>query len=283
MQEAPNALYHYCSSEAFDAIVRSHTLHVSECRWTNDALENKHSIEVIAHCLPDVFPQREKAEAVRQATYLKAAWKPHRIACLSAKRDLLSQWRAYAADGSGFAIGIDPHRLRIPIDQPQTYKAPMGDSSFVIGSRRALVRVTYDRSILMAAVRVLYRRVHEDGQGFPLQRFHLGLRSLVTCFKHEGFKEEAEWRIVDDQQFTIVRRGGRPRLVELDYPKERKLRRGRLVRYRELPLVIEGQPLITEVIQGPRNQVPPSHLRRLLKDHGLAAVPVAHSGIPYRG
>jgi hypothetical protein len=35
------------------------------------------------------------------------------IACFSEKRDLLSQWRGYGANGEGYVIGIDPCSIEV--------------------------------------------------------------------------------------------------------------------------------------------------------------------------
>ena len=105
----------------------------------------------------------------------------------------------------------------------------------------------------------------------------------MFCFKHEGFREEDEWRIVDRQRFTVRGEGDGARLVELEKPKDRKFRRGKFVAFSAFLLRDGGRRPVVRVLKGPRNRVSVPQLRKFLRDNGFPDVEIVKSQIPYRG
>jgi len=58
------------------------------------------------------------------------------IACFSEKGDLLSQWRAYADDGEGVAIGFDPNGGRFPVVNELPHNNAGPDFAYTISEVR---------------------------------------------------------------------------------------------------------------------------------------------------
>ena len=102
-----NIIYHYCSVEAFNAIIQNKTIWLSSVYNLNDYKE--------IHWIKDkVFKKIENSTTknnfqrykVFEELYLKQLPNVY-IASFSQGSDLLSQWRAYANDGYGVAIGFN--------------------------------------------------------------------------------------------------------------------------------------------------------------------------------
>lgn len=109
--------YHYCSIETFYSIMETSTLRFGNPLCMNDAAE---LIWLISQ-LRKVIEKNTKYKDITNNWYIveKNAKEilesinniiPF-IACLSKDGDVLSQWRAYADDGRGVAIGIDINKL----------------------------------------------------------------------------------------------------------------------------------------------------------------------------
>ena len=102
-----NIIYHYCNVESFSAIIQNKILWLSsvynlndykEIHWIKDKLSNKlkNSINKNNFLLYKAFEE----------LYSKQLPNVY-IGSFSKGSDLLSQWRAYANDGFGVAIGFN--------------------------------------------------------------------------------------------------------------------------------------------------------------------------------
>jgi hypothetical protein len=149
-------------------------------------------------------------------------------ACFSEDGDVLSQWRAYADEGGGFAIGFDP--VRFPVDGATT-----------------LCQVCYDINehyrIVDALIDEYQKKVTGVTHGFELMqlaaRFHSDLLGPSMTCKNPSFSEEKEWRVVHESRKADARRedGFRTRGSEL-------------LHYFKLQVSAFA---IREVVLGPRN------------------------------
>lgn len=104
-------LYHYCSSLAGFEILRSRSFWLSPLSSANDSLEGRvagrvfHRLLQSTEMLPNII---EVASTVIEGFAESAEGFAF---CLSESGDLLSQWRAYANDGTGISIGFDRDEL----------------------------------------------------------------------------------------------------------------------------------------------------------------------------
>ena len=113
------------------------------------------------------------------------------IFCLSASKDLLSQWRAYSQDASGVSIGFRTKNLIL-----KTH--PNDNSIFPID------KIKYDTSAQRNIILDLCNEMRDrfDSEQNEIKRFNLGLAfglslvNLALFFKNPNFKEEKEWRII---------------------------------------------------------------------------------------
>ncbi|QNT69239.1 DUF2971 domain-containing protein [Defluviicoccus vanus] len=190
------------------------------------------------------------------------------VACFSVHGDLLSQWRAYTPSTGGYAIGIRAS------DIPS------------IGDDLLLGKCEYDCANQQDAIESILR----DHPGMLDPNVSLDqlreqndpeLSSLIAAFltlfpllKHQGFREEAEWRIVRS-----------PPNVD-NHPIEFRISRGVVIPFQRIPLAAPDDRLpIAEVIIGPSPDARERTYatRMLLDHHDLQSCDLWTSKIPYRG
>ena len=118
--EGPETLYHYCSVQTFYDIIKNKSIWLSDLSKTNDSQELIWMKGIVERKL---LPQVEKN--IREEVSGWDEWKVTRDLlkhsdfkiscwgfCLSKKKDNLGQWRGYADDGAGIAIGFKYNVLK---------------------------------------------------------------------------------------------------------------------------------------------------------------------------
>jgi Protein of unknown function (DUF2971) len=101
-------VYHYCRAEAFVEIIRARTIWHSAHSVLNDSMEREWGFRIFkeiaeklrGECNSEFIDRIEAIVKVSQETSVAM------ISCLSLDGDVLSQRRAYADNGCGFAIGF---------------------------------------------------------------------------------------------------------------------------------------------------------------------------------
>ncbi|EJN00043.1 DUF2971 domain-containing protein [Phyllobacterium sp. YR531] len=104
-------LFHYCSSQTAFAILQSRTFRLSALSAANDSLEGRVVGRVFGQFLAASGLPRGVVEVASIIVEGYANSTEGFALCLSENGDLLSQWRAYARDGTGIAIGFSPEFL----------------------------------------------------------------------------------------------------------------------------------------------------------------------------
>jgi Protein of unknown function (DUF2971) len=244
-------IYHYCRPEGFLEIVRHRTMWFSAYWVMNDALEREWGYNrffQVLSSLRDEFGEdfvEQVMTGVRFGTFTNVAM----ISCYSLDADVLSQWRAYADDGRGFAIGFDPRLMQMPAKK---------------------LRVLYDADTQISELTGNLRHVYayEKSLGFKYDekfRSHwVNFGMDLVSYKHPGFKEEREIRLIhasglipDNQSLKIVALGARgPDGEMLAGPQDIRFRVGNgiVIPYVALDYSNDGkQSPVKEVVLGPRN------------------------------
>lgn len=195
-QPKQGILYHYTDAAGLLGILESNCFRGTDARFMNDPLELSHGIQILRGSCSGEFGQRfpttsrllmETAE-MRELLNEETAY----LASFSTDDDQLSQWRAYASDGCGYAIGIDPTKRLVALPRK-------------LGSAARWFRVRYsEREQRELFERILgpIAEVIEKFSGTPEFRDDVALAlldgpvSLVTAgMKQSGFHEESEWRV----------------------------------------------------------------------------------------
>lgn len=109
------------------------------------------------------------------------------VTSFSEKLDALSQWRGYCGGLDGFAIGIDKSKL--PNTQEAKVKKVSYDDSLTASSETA------DLARAWLTQRLSATDAPDSTPGM-LDQCLRQLSVFATQFKHKGFQEEAEWRVI---------------------------------------------------------------------------------------
>jgi len=216
--------------------------------------------------------------------------------------DRLSQWRGYSHGSQGFSLGFDRTLLKRQTETQDNH----------VDATAQLVQCIYDDATKRSALVDMGRdaanafiRLRSSGEAVPpwfvtqhpsptedyVKTSYYLLKSLTTVtptyyksaaqFKHQGFAEEHEWRIV----YHSLHKSLMPRL---------KSRTGQfgLTPYIEFPLALHsaGTCSLKRLVVGPSTHVGPGDHQQnikhsvelLLQKHGISGVEVAISLIPFR-
>lgn len=281
-------LYHYCRTEAFVSIISNRSIWLSSLTQSNDSKEGAIILDILLRLAKDSklssFALQQFEDTLRSAYDFFQGFG----FCLSEKGDLLSQWRGYADDGQGFAIGFD----RSYFEFLANARKERNVQSF------GMTKLIYDSDGQIAIARKHFSRLQQfiDEGAFdsPLgtllnteeenqERFkkitsaNMSARlallpAMLQMFeiKHLAFEEEREWRLVSFI-FDEFANGVRFR------PAKNKI-----VPYLELPLEELNVEAIREVILGPKQSSPPKVVEELLKTYGFKNISVRRSSATYR-
>jgi Protein of unknown function (DUF2971) len=206
------------------------------------------------------------------------------LASFSYKRNDLGQWRAYASNGRGFALGLAPHLFAVEEEKPnQKENEKFAVYPIEYGSGKARKRHS---EVIKKAADIFERTVnkHEDLMqdkeiGFAFidnysKHVMAGATIVISLTsKHEAYQHEREVRLM----MLGLRRKFEPYI-------ETRLRNDELVAFLRHPMPRITEPgSIVEIVMGPCVGVDAEHsVRSLLDAAGIPGVPIRPSGIPYR-
>lgn len=288
---AADTLYHYCGEESFVSMILARSIWLSSLSLSNDSMEGRLVNTTIMRLAERDRLDAGARERLRESLAFTERFFDGLGFCLSEDGDLLSQWRGYANDARGVAIGFS-----------RAYVNSLATSS--IGNSTpgfALYKVEFDPDKQEAQVEPTYRELRKliDAGAFKLR----GLRALLDS-------RTAEEIAADDKRIEEAHRALMFKLLEL-FPKlyelkaaafreEREWRlvsilvggastdchfraaQGRIIPYRVFELTPKDVPAISEVILGPRHETPPSVIQSMLKQAGFGDVSVRRSVATYR-
>ena len=112
----PPLLYHYTNVTGLIGIVERNALWATHVNYLNDSSEVVYASELVREALHQreletdssvVKEFLKRAETTFNLTDVHGVY----VVCLCEEGDLLSQWRAYAQGGEGYAIGIDAEKF----------------------------------------------------------------------------------------------------------------------------------------------------------------------------
>ena len=245
-------LYHYCSTSTFLSVIQRKCLWLSDVNTMNDFGEMHWSYDRFIEAANAVMDRvgREFVELVDEVISTSQLRLLPSLCAFSTDGDVLSQWRAYADDGAGVAIGFNAKKMA------------------TLSIRIAPVEYSQEKQVehfctwLLATHEVYGTLPEKEKKEFI---FKVGtFFSLDRAFyKNPAFSEEKEVRILralnpgldDDGQWTLTDNGGSGetgsrKKLEVQF---RAARNGGVVSYVELPLGGLGAEAITEIVIGPRS------------------------------
>lgn len=177
-------IYHYCSVSGFMNILQNQCLWLTEASFTNDAWENRMLDPIFEEALEQLVEEGEIAcsqmDLARDLYYHHSACFIY-LGCFSEEGDILPQWRSYADDGRGFAIGFNPREM---------------------GFDCSTVHLNADFANKYYLKKVIYMTESYGEQFLPLARNWIRMR--LTRGKHLNDREIRR-AIADDATFSSLR------------------------------------------------------------------------------
>jgi hypothetical protein len=203
----PPVLYHYTSAESLKRILETRRLLATHHEFTNDPTELRYGhrlvVEETKRTLAQLSTEANWAAPILTKVIERIEREgfhddmPTFVACFSADGDSLGQWRAYAQDGRGYAIGFDTGEWE--------YDKSNGDIGTI------LVECVYDQKEMAETVAYQHRTILEQGgkllqvarDGASRDGIHLAFEKAIFLsgaiatlrLKDRGFLEEKEWRL----------------------------------------------------------------------------------------
>ena len=181
-------IYHYCSADTYLKIIESKSLFLTSTKTMNDALEMEWFRRLFVNSLNNKIGEGVKKDILDLIyTNVLINTTPKYIACFSEARDSLSQWRAYADDGKGVALGFSINDMKIRQQPPATMAIDNDDRSI------GLCRIVYEKTKQERHINNFmdeYIKKSEDAAS------SLIMSMFATIFKNPAFSEEREWRII---------------------------------------------------------------------------------------
>lgn len=274
-----DVLYHYCSPETFLIICTTKRLRFSDLFSMNDFMEvhwGYHVWEQAAGSLIDEVG-KDFLDAIDAVIHVSGVKALALASCMSRKGDVLSQWRAYGTDGTGYAIGFRA------VDLVQMPVQPL--------------RVEYNFENQVKKLQTFIRAIHaveleEDvKQGPDFMHACARLAFDLSSFKNPAFAEEDEVRLIhmlnfepSNSSLRLVDPGG----TAFGEPADPlsvgfHISRSTPVAHLDIPFTREERRCpIVEVVLGPKNDSMPSGVSVTLETLGLGDVHVRKSKASYR-
>jgi hypothetical protein len=256
----PIILYHYTDVSGLLGILKSGHFWASSIHHQNDSEEFAYGATLLKDLLPSVAEPDDSLDRGIRTAFRQPDRYSVFVASLSELGDDLGQWRAYAGNGAGVAIGLQYLPLRASLLRlghhlrPCIYD-PSHQQHLLLRFLTAMQRLVVQKSL--SAMDVIVEFVP------PLLR-------LLPRLKHPAFAAEREWRIVCEGSGAIptvqVRASG-----------------SMLIPFYECDIRTGGVLPLSSVRLGPttRADLLAVGVKRLLEAHRFFMEPL-RSGVPFR-
>ncbi|MFA5322959.1 MAG: DUF2971 domain-containing protein [Smithella sp.] len=317
-EDVPEILYHYCSLGTFKAIIENKTIRLSNIFKMNDSSEVMHVLELLpgtvyeneqAHvncsALPFKYKGKEGKELIDELVLdikkdIEKVKYPSYIASFSKHQDDLGQWRGYADDGCGVAIGYDGKKL-YDIVQDSSLHITITDVCYSLMEHKDYIKRAIVPLIFKALENAANNGNVKNGQ-CPYEKMVLIeiVHAVSACllaaaqYKHKDYENEQEWRLCFDplinqtwskdcNNFSDDKKCGDLVLKKMSFTNKG----GNIISsYFDLYLGCMFSDMIKEVILGPRSMNEDNiDMKMFLQINGinLAKCYIHKSEIPYIG
>ena len=271
-------LYHYCTPGTFQAICENKSLRFSDIFSMNDFMEMHWGYGVWESVATNLVPElgKEFIDSIDEIFSASGFNILPLAACFSTQGDVLSQWRAYADDGTGYCIGFKAKHLTELPARP--------------------LQVLYDKQKQEQELAETIRSIHElrsKGELSDVEFFEVcaTLSCDLAAFKNPAFVEESEVRFLHVVSFSSSNNGLKledmggisygesadPKLIGFT------MRGSTPVPHIDLNFLDPNELYpISEVILGPKNDALPTAVSVFLETVGIGNAIVKKSVASYR-
>jgi hypothetical protein len=272
-------LYHYCDANGFLAICTNKKMRFSDLFSMNDFMEMHWGYSMWEQAATELLEEvgKEFLDKINEVIHTSGIYGLLVASCYSLDGDVLSQWRAYADDGQGYAIGFKAKDLlKLPI-RP--------------------LKVLYNEKEQIKELKNVVRVIHESEKS-EKTKFGRSFGTIcnvmsfdLAAYKNPAFVEEKEVRLVHVLNFN--KSNNFLRLVDAGGQAFGKKSQGMPIMFRmrdSMPISFIEQDFtnkgrinpIKEVIISPKNNVLPTAISIFLETLGIGSVNIKNSKASYR-
>ena len=277
----PPVIYHYTTDVGLRGILESGNVWLTDMFSLNDPSELLYGYSTAARILTEKAKAKggefETAFADQFEDGIKEKFQnsAHYFCCsFSEAGDDLGQWRAYANDGKGYALGFDGKVLEEKFSEiPNPASFPVSyDKDYLYSVQQKTVEKFFP---LMAGRGSMgFQKKEELAKYWQLLHMALAKQAIqVTLyFKHHAYSNEKEYRFLKIQNIHDL--GG-----IMYRPRNHKL-----IKYREFDWRSAGTGVLKKIVIGPAADKEKSSkfVERCLHDSGCNDVEIVCSDIPYK-
>lgn len=281
-EDIPQTLYHYTDMSGLLGILNSQVIWNTNVYHLNDPSEWQHGLKMAREAIDKEFAKDDPLTrslcsfAIEATDFIPKTFYSCFVSSFSEVGDDLGQWRAYADDGRGVAIGLASKLFEIggPIPEHPAEKTLVAKVAYDPGACRATLTES-----LAVARDVIFRgetlpRSKAEAAEFRKQiafQFVLSVFVFATTCKHDAYVKEAEVR-----QILLAETSEIANHVQL------RVRGPNLVPYVPSPLKVRDEDAIKRIVVGPgADALAEDAVKSLLRKHGLPPEIVEPSSIPY--
>lgn len=254
--------YHYCSGPVFKNIVEKKELWLTETKKMNDYTECSWVRSKLYELGKNQKGKQERAVIDELCRLYEDGMSKFDffLCCLSREGDLLSQWRTYADDGAGFAVGVNINEIHSPLNM-----RPKGKRNWTLDID--IQSVNYDEKEQDSFFEdyiggYLEKSLYPEPKCSATQILLDQLYEKTPIFKNPAFREEQEVRLIfNERKFKLAKGDTKA------YPKALSKREYRITSkgvspYYKYAINNRG---ICDIILGPRNESVPEDVASFLK------------------
>lgn len=190
------SLYHYTDLNGLIGIITNADLWLTHSRYSNDDQELTHGGDVAKSMIGEArgkvpLPGADWTQYLDEVERLvdEPSDEAVYVSCFCKADNLLSQWRGYAANGTGVSIKFAPIGF-----------AALTGAGSPHGGLMRLWKVFYkpdqQQKIMRDAIAFAYQHNSNDLVGTRARRAADAIGFFVPTFKNEAFSDEREWRLI---------------------------------------------------------------------------------------
>lgn len=285
-EEPPEIVYHYTNVVGLRGILETGQLWLTDIFDLNDPSELSHGFAIANNVLSSNVagcgPETKKFAQGLQGFYKRVGIEgsaQYFICSFTSCGDDLGQWRAYADNGRGFALGFDGKALEAGFAKngfnndgvPNTDTFPITYNDGRLAEIDCEIIESFRRMLDLESI--LQSGPSIEDMAALYTSFTVPLLRASTFFKHPAYDNEKEYGFLQTYVFNEVVPG-----------LKRKARRYSLVKYKEFDWRSAAPTALKRIIIGPAADAEKAQqfARDCLHLFHPEAAPVTCSGTPYR-
>jgi len=267
-------IYHYCNPDSFLKIIENKCIWLSANNNMNDYTERGEWFSKAFHKVLD-----RKKNDFGDISYqkiidiIKTINKIKYISCFSKSKDSLSQWRAYAQNGEGVAIGFRFDETEIKIIDHFPKPPTLLDELNIYLSKIEYINLDKLEMIINNSLPLCM------DDNIINEELFMYLIQIYNIIKNPAFKEEEEVRLIYSPNIDKLYKITNPLPGKNNSELKYRIASDFLTSYFEYSI---KNDIFNEVVLGPKNKFTDEDIATFLGLHGLGDVKITRSSATYR-